>query len=329
MIWYKQNSFVQIRGMYEMKKSVEQRLLELAEDCLTLGKTERPEQQWMEQVYDRFRAENGNLGKAEADQLLFRKMYAAEPAKGSDTLKIRYWRTGRHLPVSREQCRLFGNALQLSEKEGRFLLQRYCDRCDRVFESTSQEAVYQERMALLRNLAGEYLDKIHPAMKRQLYHSGADIAHSLRHLYYTDAKGYIRSREGEHAIQVGRHISSLNYMSEFGRQMKLLGEIPRKTMIRHLMIFANPFVNEEWLSRWLMQLGYLGLDENHTQADGSRLDRLLLGYLRLYRECCAGSSPAQCQSWLRQSSRILDEYLEKRKNTSLRLFYFKALKDWE
>ena len=45
------------------------------------GKTERPEQQWMEQVYDRFRAENGNLGKAEADQLLFRKMYAAEPAK--------------------------------------------------------------------------------------------------------------------------------------------------------------------------------------------------------------------------------------------------------
>ena len=74
MIWYKQNSFVQIRGMYEMKKSVEQRLLELAEDCLALGKTERPEQQWMEQVYDRFRAENGNLGKAGADQRRFRKM---------------------------------------------------------------------------------------------------------------------------------------------------------------------------------------------------------------------------------------------------------------
>lgn len=303
--------------------------MELAEECLDLGKAERPEQQWMEQVYDRFRAENGNLGKAEADQLIFYKMYAAEPVKGSDTLKIRYWRTGRHLPISREQCLMFGKALQLSEEEERFLIQGYCDRCDRVFEAVTQEKLYLERTALLRNLSKEYLEKVHPARKRQLYHSGANLSQSLRHLYYTDAKGYIRSGEGECTCQVGRHISSLNYMSEFGRQLKLLGEIPRKTMIRHLMIFANPFVNAEWLSRWLMQLGYLGLDENHTQADGSRLDRLLLGYLRLYRECCAGSNPAQCQSWLRQSSRILDEYLEKRKSTSLRLFYFKALKDWE
>ena len=303
--------------------------MELAEECLDLGKAERPEQQWMEQVYDRFRAENGNLGKAAADELLFRKMYAAEPVKGSDTLKIRYWRTGRHLPISREQCLMFGKALQLSEEEGRFLIQGYCDRCDRVFEAVTQEKLYLERTALLRNLSKEYLEKVHPARKRQLYHSGANLSQSLRHLYYTDAKGYIRSGEGECTCQVGRHISSLNYMSEFGRQLKLLGEIPRKTMIRHLMIFANPFVNEEWLSRWLVQLGYLVLDENHTQADGSRLDRLLLGYLRLYRECCAGSNPAQCQSWLRQSSRILDEYLEKRKSTSLRLFYFKALKDWE
>ena len=303
--------------------------MELAEECLDLGKAERPEQQWMEQVYDRFRAENGNLGKAAADELLFRKMYAAEPVKGSDTLKIRYWRTGRHLPISREQCLMFGKALQLSEEEGRFLIQGYCDRCDRVFEAVTQEKLYLERTALLRNLSKEYLEKVHPARKRQLYHSGANLSQSLRHLYYTDAKGYIRSGEGECTCQVGRHISSLNYMSEFGRQLKLLGEIPRKTMIRHLMIFANPFVNEEWLSRWLVQLGYLGLDENHTQADGSRLDRLLLGYLRLYRECCAGYNPAQCQSWLRHSSRILDEYLEKRKSTSLRLFYFKALKDWE
>ena len=302
--------------------------MELAEECLDLGKAERPEQQWMEQVYDRFRAENGHLGKAAADELLFRKMYAAEPVKGSDTLKIRYWRTGRHLPISREQCLMFGKALQLSEEEGRFLIQGYCDRCDRVFEAVTQEKLYLERTALLRNLSKEYLEKVHPARKRQLYHSGANLSQSLRHLYYTDAKGYIRSGEGECTCQVGRHIFSLNYMSEFGRQMKLLGEIPRKTMIRHLMIFASPFVNEEWLSRWLIQFGYLGLDKDHTQVDGSRLDRLLLGYLKLYRECCAGSEPAQCQNWLRQASRFLDDYLEKQGNTSLRLFYFKALKDW-
>lgn len=312
-----------------MKKSVEQALVELAKECLYLGKEERPECRWMKQAYDRFREENGQLGKGAADELLFRKMYAAEPKKESDTLKIRYWRTGRHLPVSREQCVLFGKALELSQQEERFLLQGYCDRCDRIFEAVTGEKVYQERIALLQKLAGEYLDKVHPALKGQLYHSGAELAHSLRHLYYTDAKSYIDSREWEGVIRVGRHISSINYMSEFGRQMKLLGEIPRKTMIRHLMIFAIPFVNEEWLSRWLTQLGYLGLDEDHTQVDGSRLDRMILGYLRLYQECCSGLEPAQCQSWLRQSSRFLDGYLEKQKNVSLRLFYFKALREWE
>lgn len=296
---------------------------------MALGKKKRPEQQWMERMYDRFRAKNGGLGKAEADAFLFRKMYAAEPEKKSDTLKIRYWRTGRHLPVSREQCRLFGKALELSKEEERFLFQGYCDRCDRVFEDGGLEEEYRERAALLEKLADEYLAKVNPLLKRQLYHSGTNLARSLRHLYYTDAKGYIYSGEGEGNLQVGRHISSLNYMSEFGRQMKLLGEIPRKTMIRHLMIFASPFVNGERLSRLLEGLGYLGLDENHTQADGSRLDRLLLGFLRFYGECCAGEEPAQCQSWLRQASRVLDEYLEKRQSASLRLFYFKALKDWE
>ena len=157
--------------------------MELAEECLDLGKAERPEQQWMEQVYDRFRAENGNLGKAEADQLIFYKMYAAEPVKGSDTLKIRYWRTGRHLPISRGQCLMFGKALQLSEEEGRFLIQGYCDRCDRVFEAVTQEKLYLERTALLRNLSKEYLEKVHPARKRQLYHSGANLSQSLRHQY--------------------------------------------------------------------------------------------------------------------------------------------------
>ena len=311
-----------------MRKDDEQALLHLAEECLALGKYERPEQKWMNQMYDRFRSENGKLGKAEADQLIFRKMYAAEPKKPSEPLKIRYWRTGRHLPASREQCRLFGKALQLSGEEERFLIQGYCDRCDQAFEAETAGGAYQERIALLKELAGEYLSKVHPALKQQLYHAGTNLTHSLRHLYYTDAKSYIRAWEGESSDQVGRHIASLNYMSEFGRQMKLLGEIPRKTMIRHLMIFSIPFVNGKRLSSWLMKLGYLGLDENHTQADGSRLDRLLLGFLRIYGECCTGEEPAQCQNWLRQASRFLDGYLEKGENTSLRLFHFKALKDW-
>lgn len=311
-----------------MEKSAEEALRELAEECLALGKEERPEKHWMKTMYDRFRAQNGQAGKAAADELLYRRMYAAEPGKPSDTLKIRYWRTGRHMPVSREQCELFGKALNLSEEEQKFLIQGYYDRCDQVFEAGAAKAVYRERLAFLEGLRREYLDKVHPTVKRRLYHTGVKLDHGLRHLYYTDARGYICSRETETAAEIGQHISSINYMSEFGRQMKLLGEIPRKTMIRHLMIFTIPFVNEERISRCLDRLGYLSLDENHTQVDGSCLDRLLLGYLRLYEQFCAGRDPEDCCQWLRESSQILDGYLEERQNTSLRLFYFKALKNW-
>lgn len=48
------------------KRVVEQALMNLAEECLALGKKERPEKQWLKRVYDRFRAENGQMGKAAA-----------------------------------------------------------------------------------------------------------------------------------------------------------------------------------------------------------------------------------------------------------------------
>ena len=130
-------------------------------------------------------------------------------------------------------------------------------------------------------------------------------------------------------VVVGQHISSINYMSEFRRQMRLFGEIPRRTMIRHLLIFGTPFVSAGRLSGQLERFGYLGLDENHTQADGSRLDWLLLRFLELYEESCRGMSPERRGSWFREAYSILDSYLVSRQNTSLRIFYFKSLKDGE
>ena len=97
--------------------NMEKALWNLADACLEAGERERPEKQWLGRMYDRFREANRSLGKAEADELIYMKMYAQIPGKPSDTLKIRYWRTGRHLPVSREQCLSFGKALDLSEEE--------------------------------------------------------------------------------------------------------------------------------------------------------------------------------------------------------------------
>ena len=202
----------------------EKRILALAEECIRLGKQERPEKQWIGRMYERFRAANGMPGKAETDGLIFRKMYGNAPEKASDTLKIRYWRTGRHLPGSREQCMAFGRALELSADETQYLIQGYYDRCDRVFETEEPDAVYLERIRLLGQLKQEYLDKVHPVIRLQIYQAGTELEQSLRHLYYTDASRYFSFREPE-KIEIGRHITSINYLSEFGRQMKLLGEI--------------------------------------------------------------------------------------------------------
>ena len=59
----------------------EKRILALAEECIRLGKQERPEKQWIGRMYERFRAANGMPGKAETDGLIFRKMYGNAPEK--------------------------------------------------------------------------------------------------------------------------------------------------------------------------------------------------------------------------------------------------------
>lgn len=307
-------------------KEIEDAILHLAEECLTLGQQERYELRWLKTVYDRFRAAAGNLGKTEADQLIYAKMYGMPPEKTSDTLKIRYWRTGRHLPANREQCVSFGKALELTEQEQLYLIQAYYDRSDCVFEAEQKSELYLNRKELMKELAGEYLDKVHPVIKLQLYRAGRNLEHSLRHLYYTDAKRYQEAGTLEET-EVERHISSLNYESEFSQQMKGLGEISRRTMIRHLLIFGIPFINRELLSTRLKAFGYLPLDEQHTQVDGSCLDRLLLGFLELYEKNCTGKGPEFCSRWFHGAYRILDRFLEEQDSASLRFLYFKALKD--
>lgn len=303
-------------------------LLSVLDGCLQAGEEERPENRWLKERYDRFRKNNGNLGKAEADERLYRRMYGEAPEKASATLKLRYWRTGRHLPATREQCEAFGRAMELSEEEMGYLIKAYYDHSDRVFEEESTEEVYLRRKALMDGLIKEYLDKVHPYLKLRLYRFGDDMEHSLRHLYYTDAQSYLKNCSIED-MEVNRHITSINYESEFSRQVRLLGEIPRRTMIRHLVLFGMPFINRKLMNERLAAFGYLPLLEEHTQVDGSRLDRLILGMLRIYETACAGKEPMECVRWFHQMYAVLDCALEEKGCTSLRFLYFKALRGSE
>ena len=117
---------------------ITKRLIGLAEECCRLGEEDRPETLWLKTVYDRFRKESRLGRKSEADSLLYNRMYSRPPRTESEVLKIRYWRTGRHIPGNRSQCAAFGRALGLSEAEQTYLL---C--CDGFRHVIQPQEIYQ------------------------------------------------------------------------------------------------------------------------------------------------------------------------------------------
>ncbi|MCD8218511.1 MAG: hypothetical protein LUD01_10850 [Clostridiales bacterium] len=299
----------------------------LAQECVNLKKEGRPETAWLKTVYDRFRKTEGLSGLLETDELIYRKIYAAPPRKPSDTTKIRYWRTGRHAPSNRKLCLAFGHALELSEDEMYTLLMSWYDRSDLVFSKIPEEKdslwkTYFQRMGVIAELTGEYLESIHPLRRMQLNVTPENKGHNLRHFYYMDARSFQANVSYE---AVEKHIESVGYESEFQRQILLLGEIPRKVALRHLFLFGEPYLSRARVSDLLEELGYLPLEKNHTTVNGDRLDRLVIGFLELYEKQCAGLEPEVCSRWLREAYRYLDQYLIGQKQNGLRFLYFKTL----
>ena len=295
--------------------------------CLEEGKKERPEALWLNEVYTRFQQKEGIFRKSEADELIYSKMYAALPQSPSDTLKIRYWRTGRHAPSNRALCTAFGRAMELSEEEMRTLLLSYYDRSDIVFEAEPAPGdplchLYEQRCADMRTLLNEYLWKIHPLHRMQFNVRRQDLERNLRHFYFMDARSYLC---GESLSLPEKHITSLNYESEFKQQMRLLGEIPRKSMIRHIFLFRQPFFNRQIVSQSLQAFGYLPLQEEHTTVKGERLDLMVIRFLALYENTCTGLAPEECSEWLHEAYRHLDRTLKNEGHHELRFLYFKAL----
>lgn len=305
-----------------------EKIIRIAEDCLELEKDERPELKWLQGIYDRFRMEYSLRGKAEADNLIYEKMYSAIPQKTSDTLKIRFWRTGRHTPTNREQLLSFGKALNMTTEETDYFIKGYYDRSDRIFETESvNDTVYHSRRALLQSLLDEYLKKVHPGRMLQMKISKMTLENNIRHLYYTDALKYIGAYPQRIQSSIDSHITSINYGSELSRNFKLEGEIPRKTMIRHLLILGMPFINRKLMDERLNALGYLPLQEDHTLISGEYMDWLLIRLLDLYSECCTGQEPEQCSRWFQSACRTIDQYFVEKGKMNLRFMYFKALKE--
>ncbi|MDY3919132.1 MAG: hypothetical protein SOZ59_09070 [Candidatus Limivivens sp.] len=296
-------------------------ILRLAQKCLDMGTGKRPEVKWLSEVYDRFRRKQGMLSKAEADQLLCERM-----GRTCGSLNVRYWRTGKHLPVNREQCLAFGRALELTEPEMRVLIQEYYDRSETVYSEIpgEEDLFYWERRERMEDLQREYLTKVRPELFFRNNSTWESQKRNFRHLYYVDASRYTIA--GERWGYEDRSVS-MNYYSELNRVLCLQGEIPRKTMIRHLMILCVPYLSIQRMDEYLKLFGYLPLTEEHTQAGGEYLDWLLIRVLELYGKRCRGKEPEECTQWLQSSCRLLDQFFAERGERRLRFMDFKALKN--
>lgn len=293
------------------------RLLKTAAICCRESCAERPELTWLKKSYEALRKKYG-LEKAAMDALLYERIFGAPPSKPSDTIKIRYWRTGQHYPVSRELCAAFAHALELNEEERLLLLLSWMDKSADLYTEppSGDDDCYRRRLEKLSSMISGYFHSRFPDKKT--FSFGA-----FRHCYYLDALKYVHPEDCPIICQ--KNIHSINYDSELKRTLMLLGEIPRKTMLRHLILLNLPELTVNGLSEDLQLFGYLPLNAEHTLTGGERLDRLVIESVRFYEIIREKYGSAKASVWFLKVWQELDAYFISKKKSGFRLFYFKSL----
>lgn len=296
---------------------LKEKLLHTAQQCLEESRSERPELQKLKELYESKRAGYG-LDKLTMDALIYERIYEKPPEKASDALKIRYWRTGHHYPANRQVCASFARALGLDEQESRWLLTAWMDKSADFYEKvpSKEDSLYWERRMQLKERILTYFRHRYPAEKS--FSCGA-----FRHRYYLDALNYT-STAGTAEIWK-KNIYSINYDSELKRTLILLGEIPRKTMLRHLILLSLPFLTLEKLQKDLDFFGYLPLTPEHTLTSGEQLDRLVMEAVTSYELVAEKYGPEEACKWFCDCWQELDRYFVSKGKPGFRLFYFKSL----
>lgn len=284
---------------------------------------ESRERLWIRERFEAVARSQNLSGRGMLDRLIFERLYGRPPEKSTEQLTIRYWRTGQHKPQSREQCLALGQALGLDTADTDVLLRGYYDSADRVFTAGDEEdPVYHWRRRYLEQLETQYLAIIHPLTLERRKIPWEKSGEYLRHCYVQEARQYVDTKN---KLDETSHLNSANYVNEFQRLRFLRGEIPRKTMLRHLFLLSVPFVSRSVLDQGLETLGYLPLDAQHESRFGERTDLLVLRLLERYQQECAGRAPDCCHTWLRQTCRTLDAFLLRCGHPELRFLHFKTL----
>lgn len=305
-------------------------LYELIHSVLAKGDGHRPETDWLKERADRLAQALGVRSREELDRLIFERMYARAPVR-SETVKIRYWRTGQHLPLNRQAALDFARALELDAGETVYFIKACMDKSDRVFNvppEPGEEAcpLYRRRRQIMEDMLREYIDQVPPTRMIQLDIPYKNLANYARHLYCLDAMCATALSAESRRLEVAEsHLSSNNYESEFLRTQKLLGEIPRRTILRHIILLGMPYLNLHIMNERLEGLGYLPLTPGHTSPQGASVDDLVMGLLEYYEIACTGKDPLDCRRWLLERLSWLDRYVLEHGREEYRFMYFRVL----
>lgn len=304
--------------------------------CIALGKEPSFEDLWIQEMFDRITVKYGLPGRMETDLFVSRRLGGTD---GSNQLKVRYWRTRQHLPGNREQCIRLGRALELNDPEMKILLQRYYDSSDCEFRRdhpvaeqdwirSDQDSLYHSRQKFVNDALEQYLQKLSGKAGQPTAPDRTPISNYARHLYCIDALNYIYCPSPIIQERRNKHLTSSSFASEFSRTLRLLGSIPRKTMLRYLFLLYGAEINRSRLDEALTRLGYLPLDASHAMPDGQRLDFLILALLERYEQECGQADIFHRQQWLYIHCQALDKELQIRNQHNLRFLYFRGLRNF-
>ena len=304
--------------------------------CVALGTEPSFEDLWIQKMFDRITVKYGLPGRMETDLFVSRRLRG----KGSSTqLKVRYWRTRQHLPENREQCIQLGRALELSHEEMVILLQRYYDRSHCEFRRdyldqeqdwirSDQDSMYHTRQKCVNDALEQYMQRLSSKADQVTVTPRVPISNYARHLYCIDALNYIYCSSPVRQERLNKHLTSSSFASEFSRTLRLLDNIPRKTMLRYLFLFYGADVSRSRLDEALTRLGYLPLDASHALSGGQRLDFLILALLERYEQECAQWDMIRRYRWLHAHCQALDKELQLMNQQKLRFLYFKGLQNF-
>ena len=133
----------------------------LAKECVKSSQGERPEVRRLKNIYEELRKAKG-LSRAGMDALIYQRIYGKEPERTSSTLKIRYWRTGHHVPVNRDTALAFARALELPSRDASWFLTAWLDKSLEFYPEAPprQDLLYWQRRRRLEDLAFGYLTRM-------------------------------------------------------------------------------------------------------------------------------------------------------------------------